>query len=92
MDALNLMGARDISQMTYDDICELCKRYSRAITKSRKGPQDLALRVTKPSGGGVTKIEIGNMLDNFKTHILSSLSSQLDTFQAKKKKEEADLA
>jgi hypothetical protein len=32
------------------------------------------------------------MLDNFKTDILSSLSSQLDTFQAKKKKEEADLA
>jgi hypothetical protein len=32
------------------------------------------------------------MLDNFKTDILSSLTSQLDTFQSKKKKEEFDLA
>jgi hypothetical protein len=32
------------------------------------------------------------MLDNFKTDILSSLSSQLDTFQAKKNKEEVNLA
>jgi hypothetical protein len=92
MDALNLMGAGDISQMTYNDICELCKRYSRGITKSGKSPRDLVSRVTKPSGGGVTRTEIGNMLDNFKTDILSSFSSQLDTFQAKKKKEEADLA
>jgi hypothetical protein len=28
MHALNLMGAEDISQMTYNDICELCRRYS----------------------------------------------------------------
>ena len=89
MDALNLMGAGDISQMTYNDICELCRRYSRGITKSGKSPRDLVSRITKPSGG-VTRTEIGNMLDNFKTDILSSFSSQLDTFQAKKKKE-ADL-
>jgi hypothetical protein len=25
MDALNLMGVGDVSQITYDDICELCK-------------------------------------------------------------------
>ena len=92
MDALNLMGAGDISQMTYNDICELCELYSRGITKSGKSPRDLVSRVTKPSGGGVTRTEIGNMLDNFKTDILSSFSSQLDTFQAKKKKEEVDLA
>jgi hypothetical protein len=91
MDALNLMGAGDISQMTSNDICELCKRYSRGITKSGKNPRDLVSRITNPSGGGVTRTEIGNMLDNFKTNILSSFSSQLDTFQAKKKKEEVDL-
>jgi hypothetical protein len=47
--------------------------------------------VTKSSGGVVTRTEIGNMLDNFKTNILSSLSSQLDTFLENKKKQEVDL-
>jgi hypothetical protein len=61
MDALNLIGAGHISQMTYDDIYELCKHYSRGITKSGKGPRDLASRVTKLSRGGVTRTEIRNM-------------------------------
>jgi hypothetical protein len=85
------MGVGDVSQVTYDDICELCRRYSQGSTKSRRDPRDLASRVTNTSGGGITRAEIGNILDTFKTDILSSLSSQLDTFQAKKKKE-ANLA
>ena len=37
---------------------------------------------------GVTRIEIGNLFDNFKPDVLGSLSSQLDALQTKKKKEE----
>jgi hypothetical protein len=90
MDALNLMQVGDVSQMTYEDIYELCKHYSRGTTKSRRGSRYLASRVTKSSGGAVTRVEIRNMLDNFKTDILNSLRSQLDTFQPKKKKEEVN--
>jgi hypothetical protein len=73
--------------LTYNEICELCRHYSHNTTKSRRGPRDIVSKVTKSSnGGGVTKVEIGNLLDNFKTDILISLSSQLDILQAKKKK------
>jgi hypothetical protein len=32
---------------------------------------------------GVTRAEVGNLLENFKTNILSTLTTQLDVFQAK---------
>jgi hypothetical protein len=86
------MGAGDISQMTYEEICELCKFYSCGNAKYGKGPRDTVSKITRSSGGGVTRDELGNLLDNFKTDILSSLISQLDTMQYRKKKEEADLA
>ena len=35
-------------------------------------------------------MDIGNLLEGFKNDILSSLSSQLDALQAKKRKEEED--
>lgn len=47
--------------------------------------------VYKSSGAGVTKVELGNLLEKIRTNILGNLSSQLDVFQAKKKKEEVDL-
>jgi hypothetical protein len=37
---------------------------------------------------GVTRVEIGNMLEDFKIDILIFLSSQLNTLQKNKKKEE----
>ena len=41
-----------------------------------------------PSSGGVTRMELGNLLENFKTDILGAMGSQLDALQAKKRKEE----
>jgi hypothetical protein len=86
------MGGGDISQQDYDVILELCRKYSRGTSKKGKGPRDILTRTGKTVGGGVTRVEIGNMLEDFKTDILSSLSSQLDTLQMKKKKEEAELS
>jgi hypothetical protein len=56
--------------------------------KTSKGPRDIIFRVNRSTTGGVSRDEIGNLLDNFKTNILSTLSSQLDTLKTKKKKEE----
>ena len=44
--------------------------------------------MNKSSSGGVTRVELGNLLENFKTYILGTLSSQLDTIKVKKKQEE----
>ena len=89
IDVLNLMGAGDISQLPFATICNICRRYSRSRAKSGKGIRDVLSRVTRSTaGGGVSRIELGNLLENFKTEILSTLSSQLDMFQVKKKQEE----
>ena len=45
-------------------------------------------RNDKTGRGGVTREEIINMLGYFKNYILISMSSQLNTLQMKKKKED----
>jgi hypothetical protein len=73
---LNLMGEGDISQLPFANICDLCKRYSRSRAKYGKGIRDVFPKVTKyVVGGGVSRIELGNLLENFKTKILGTLSS-----------------
>jgi hypothetical protein len=42
-------------------------------------------RIMKSTNGEVTRDEIGNLFENFKIDIISSLSSQLDVLQVKKK-------
>lgn len=86
IDVLNLMGTRDASQLTSEEISILCKKYSRSKAKSGKGIRDT--RINKLASGGVTRVELGNLLENFKTNILSTLSSQLDTIKTKKKQDE----
>jgi hypothetical protein len=50
--------------------------------------RDTFTRDTKSVVGGVTRIELGKLLENFKTYILGTISSQLDTLKIKKKQEE----
>jgi hypothetical protein len=60
---------------------------SRGKSKYGKGPRDAISRVNKSATDGVSREEIGNLLDNFKTYILSTLGSQLDTLKIKQNKE-----
>ena len=83
IDILNLMGAGDISLLPFDDIGILCRKYSRSKAKHGKSVRDT--RVNKSASGGVTRVELGNLLENFKTDILGTLSSQLDTIKVKKR-------
>ena len=78
IDVLNLMGTGDVSQLTFEEISNLCKKYPRSKAKSGKGIRDT--RINKSTLGGVTRIELGNLLEKFKTNILSS---QLDTMKVK---------
>jgi len=85
IELLNNMGEGDISKLEYNIILELGRNYSRGTSKTIKGPIDRLERTRKTVGRGVMRPEIGNMLEDFKTDILSSLSSQLDTLQTKMK-------
>ena len=80
------MGVGDISQLDFEEISNLCRKYSYSKARYGRGIRDT--RVNKYASGGVTRVELGNLLENFKTDILGTLSSQLDTIKVKKKQEE----
>jgi len=86
MDALNLMGAGDISQLPFEDVCKVCRNYLRTFTKRTRGER--ASTIGKVSNL-VSRVELSNPLTNMKEDIISHLASQLDTLQLKKR-EEAD--
>jgi hypothetical protein len=78
----------DVSHLSFERIHDLCRNYSLSKEKSGNGPKDILYRVTKSVMGGVTRVEIGNLLENFKIDILGNLSSQLDTLNIKRKQDE----
>jgi hypothetical protein len=88
LEALNLMGPRDISHLPFPKIVELCKKYSRGKAKRGRGQRDIVTKSTKSISNGVTKLELGNMFESFKTDIMNTFGSQIDTMKAKQKQEE----
>ena len=85
------MEAGDISHKTFAQISEMCKNYSRSRGKVGKNFQETYSRNVRgniPSSGGVTRVKLGNLMENFKTDILGAMGSQLDALQAKKRQDE----
>jgi hypothetical protein len=78
VETLNLMGKGDIYQETYDNIILLCIRCSCGSTQTRSGMWAPLTRNKNITSRGVTRAEVGNLLENFKTDILSTLTTQLD--------------
>ena len=67
------MAAGDISHKTFAQISEMCKNYSRSrgkVGKNFREPYSRNVKGDIPSSGGVTRVELGNLLENFKTDIL----------------------
>ena len=97
LDMLNLLGKGDISKEPFGKIVELCKRYSRGSSRNNKQEKrdklerDVFDRTQKSSNGGATHAEIGNLLENFKTEMMSSISSEIDVLKAKQKQAVEDL-
>jgi hypothetical protein len=86
INTLNLMASGDIYHKNFEEISELCRTYSRSKGKTIKSVREPFNRNTKATtSGGVTRSELGNFLENFKTDILSTIGSQLDTLKIKKK-------
>jgi hypothetical protein len=78
VEMLNLMGKGDIYQENYDDIVLLCIRCSRGSSQTHSGMRTPLTKNSNITSGGVTRDEVGNLLENFKIDILSTLTTQLD--------------
>ena len=89
---LNMLGKGDISKEPFDEIINHCMRCSRGTTSRPRGRDSVYSRVQKSASGGAIRAEIGNLLEEFKTEMLSSFASQIDTLQVKKKQAEAEAA
>ena len=91
IESLNLMASDDISHKPFSQIYDMCRNYSRSrekVGKIFREPYSRNLKGNTPSSGGFTRIELGNLLENFKTNILGTMGSQLDALQAKKRQDE----
>eukprot|EP00253_Pinus_taeda_P026627 PITA_26627 len=88
MDDLNLMGKGDISVLPFEEIADLCEKYSRS--KAKMGKRTLSSKATKSNSTSVTRAEIGNLLEELKTDLLSTIGNQIDTLKTKKKQEAED--
>ena len=89
---LSMLGKGDISKESYDEIINLCKICSRGAASRPKSKENTYSRVQKSASGGATRAEIGNLLEEFKTEMLSSFASQIDTLQVKKRQAKAEAA
>jgi hypothetical protein len=87
------MASGDISHKPFSKIYEMCKNYSRSRAKTGKNVWDPYSRNLKPvSSGGITRIDIGSLLEKFKIDILITIGSHLETLNIKKKREEENAA
>jgi hypothetical protein len=84
---LDLIGGGDITQVSWDDIKKICLNYSRAIVKKGRGYQ---ATVGKSSANGVSRMDIPNLLSDFKQDIINNMATQLDIMETRKKHDEAE--
>ena len=70
---------------------DLCQQYSRRSSRTYTNDGDIFSQAQKSGVGGATRVEIGNILENFKTDMMSSISSQMDVMREKKKQVAEDL-
>jgi len=97
LDMLNLLGKGDISKESFENIIELCKRYSRGSSRNNKRDKqdklerDVFDKTQNSSNGGSTQEEIGNLLENFKIEMMISISSEIDVLREKQKQVVEDL-
>jgi len=74
IDLISFMGKGDISLLSFGYIFELCIYISRGKARTKKNPRDSIMsRINKFETRKVSRVEIGNFLDNFKTNIFGFL-------------------
>lgn len=86
LDDLNLMGKGDISNLPFEEIVDLCKKYSRS--RARNGKRSMTSKMTKSATGNITRAELGNLFEDFKIDLLSTLGNQIDILKTNKRQDE----
>ena len=77
------MGRGNVFQLAYDDICELCRRYSRGNFKTGNNSKELlSLFLKSTAKTRVLQAEISNLFE------ISKADSQSGVLQDKEKQEE----
>jgi hypothetical protein len=72
IEVLNLMGEGVVSMLDYNDLCYLFHKYSRGNERIGKFSRDvISIFSRQAMRDGVTKEEIDNMFENFKTIVLA---------------------
>ena len=85
LEILNLIEKSDIFQLSYDDVCDLCIRYSRGISKADKNSREFSSFLSKSARRtGDIRDEISDLFEHFKVDFIFSLNSQLHVLQVKK--------
>lgn len=85
LELLNLIRKGDVFQLSYDDVCELCIRYSRGLSKAGKNSREVSFLFSKSTTRtGDIGVEINDLFEHFKIDFISSLNSQLDVLQVEK--------
>jgi len=88
LELLNLRGKGDVFQLSYDDVCELCIRYSIGISKAGKNFRDVCSFFSESATRiGDIRGEINALFENFKVDFVSSLNEKLDVLQVHKNQE-----
>ena len=59
LDGLNVMGKGDVSYLPFDEITELCQKYSRGI--ARKGKRDITSKTTRSATRSISRAEFGSV-------------------------------
>ena len=78
LEILNLIGTGNVFQLAYDDICELCRRYSRGNFNTGKNSKKLlSLFLKSTAKTRVLRAEISNVFKNSNAGINDSLNSKL---------------
>ena len=78
LELLNLIGKGDVFQLSYDDVCELCIRYSRGISKAGKNSREVSSFFSKSTTRiGDIGVEINDLFEHLKIDFISSLNSKL---------------
>ena len=75
LEILNLMGTCDVFQLSYDDDCELCIRYSRGNFKTSNNSKEIpSLFLKSVAKTGALGDEIGNLFENVNVDINGSIN------------------
>ena len=72
---LNLLGQTDIAQKAFDQICDLCRKFSKNQSRSNRGNRNKTSKL-----GSIDAMIIGleNKMNNMKIKIMNIVSKQID--------------